>query len=300
MTVADTLKELGRFVDACEGRDDIESVALVGEPLRARFRLHLPMTVAEGEAGLSLAAGRIDDDGTLHLSLDAAEPVVPTGDFDVSLDVVGTEPRSDGLAVTLEASVPAAESADEAERGHASTDASEGSAEETTDDSTVSWRDRGVPPFRDPDRLKEVYNTCDTFAEMADTLEMDVTAETVRRYMIDHDIHQPNSYDTDAASDPESATEPAAGEEDTPPVALADGVGLPEGIDIESLIEAAERATTIREFKQSLGMDRQEAHELLCDLNLVDLVVGRLSTQVEREVDRSDVVERLRERSAPA
>lgn len=48
-----------------------------------------------------------------------------------------------------------------------------------------------VPVHRDPDRLREVYAACDTFAEMTEALGADVTAVTVRRNMIKHGIHEP-------------------------------------------------------------------------------------------------------------
>jgi len=49
------------------------------------------------------------------------------------------------------------------------------------------------PPYRDPTRLQEVYDEYETFAEMTEALDVDVTPQTVRRYMIKHDIHTPAS-----------------------------------------------------------------------------------------------------------
>jgi hypothetical protein len=49
---------------------------------------------------------------------------------------------------------------------------------------------------------------------------------------------------------------------------------------------------------QDVDMDRHEALEMLQDLNLLDLVVGRLSTETDRHITREDVVSRLREVSA--
>jgi hypothetical protein len=39
---------------------------------------------------------------------------------------------------------------------------------------------------------------------------------------------------------------------------------------------------------------------MLRELNLLDLVVGRLATEAERDITREDVVTRLREASATA
>ncbi|NHN46546.1 hypothetical protein G9464_02900 [Halostella sp. JP-L12] len=50
-----------------------------------------------------------------------------------------------------------------------------------------------LPPYRDPDRLQEVYELYSSFAEMTDALDVDVTPQTVRRYMIKYDIHEPSS-----------------------------------------------------------------------------------------------------------
>jgi hypothetical protein len=51
----------------------------------------------------------------------------------------------------------------------------------------------GRPPHHDPERLREVYEAHDTFAEMTDALGVDVTAQTVRHHMIKHGIHEPRS-----------------------------------------------------------------------------------------------------------
>lgn len=152
-------------------------------------------------------------------------------------------------------------------------------------------RNRDVAPFEDSELLQEVYDTHDTFAEMAEALDMDVTGETVRRYMIDHDIHQPNSYRTES---PET-TDGAVAEEEM--VVLSDGLGLPESVEVEDLIDTVNRANTIYEVKEDLDMERMEAHSMLKDLNLVDLVMGRLSNDRSCDITREDVIDRLRETS---
>lgn len=189
--------------------------------------------------------------------------------------------------------------------------------------------ERELPPFKDPDLLREVYESCNTFAEMADAIEMDVTAETVRRYMIDFDIHEPKSYSssdedydtngtaksvTDAARSQEESRDPEASDaRDVGPgsvsghsadseaetqVVLSDGIGLPEDVTAETLIETVRRSNTLYEVKQDVGIDRQDALQMLQDLNLLDLVMGRLTTETDREISREDIIERLREASA--
>ena len=62
--------------------------------------------------------------------------------------------------------------------------------------SLAAVRDESVPPYEDTPYLERLYETCETFEEMSREIEMDVSAETVRRYMIEAEIHQPESYET--------------------------------------------------------------------------------------------------------
>jgi hypothetical protein len=64
---------------------------------------------------------------------------------------------------------------------------SEGESKET--DSTDTQED--VPKYQDPEELGAVYNEDATFEEMRQELGVDVTAQTVRKYMIKHGIHEP-------------------------------------------------------------------------------------------------------------
>ncbi|EMA58394.1 hypothetical protein [Halorubrum lipolyticum] len=47
------------------------------------------------------------------------------------------------------------------------------------------------PAYRDPDRLEAVYDPDATFAEMTEELGVDVTPQTVRKYMVEHGVHEP-------------------------------------------------------------------------------------------------------------
>ncbi|MDG5821402.1 hypothetical protein [Natronococcus sp. A-GB7] len=47
------------------------------------------------------------------------------------------------------------------------------------------------PVYKDPTELKKVYEEFDTFPEMTEALGVDVTPETVRRYMVEYEIHDP-------------------------------------------------------------------------------------------------------------
>lgn len=47
------------------------------------------------------------------------------------------------------------------------------------------------PQYRDPEELAAVYDPESTFEEMRTDLGVDVTAQTVRKYMIEYGIHEP-------------------------------------------------------------------------------------------------------------
>ena len=48
-----------------------------------------------------------------------------------------------------------------------------------------------LPEYQDPEQLAAVYEENGTFEEMRQKLDVDVTAQTVRKYMIKHGIHEP-------------------------------------------------------------------------------------------------------------
>lgn len=71
-------------------------------------------------------------------------------------------------------------------------------------DDLVRGDTQDTPLYKDPDALQTVYEEYDTFTEMTDALGVDVTSETVRRYMVEFDIHDPHddpSSDLDATTD---------------------------------------------------------------------------------------------------
>ena len=68
------------------------------------------------------------------------------------------------------------------------------------------------PPHRDPERLREVYEAHDTFTEMTEALDVEVTPQTVRRSMAALGIHNPDDPDERSAEEGESTTDQAAGD----------------------------------------------------------------------------------------
>lgn len=306
-----------------------------------------------GEATLALADAGVDADGRVQLSLESATGALPAPGPDVTLDPTGVSVDADGTAtVVLAASIatgdPSSEAGDGrqdeclvADEGGDQTDTATGDQTDTatsdptdsptgdpTGDESATRSDpprtdststRDVPPFEDPELLARVYESCDTFAEMPAALGMDVTAETVRRYMIDFGIHEPASYDTgqgderDVGPDAAAETDVEAGveadveeahdppEADHPagePVALTDGIGLPDDVTVDTIVDTVRRSNTIYEVERDIGIERERARDMLRELNLLDLVVGRLATEAERDLDREEVLSRLRESAA--
>lgn len=325
MGIGAELQELGQFVDDCErGGDAVDSVDLArvtdaGEgATTADLELRLSFDASDGN-GLALRDPRVGPDGTLRFALASTAELIPTGGHNVAIEPSDATIESDDtVLVSLAATVSAPDHrserrAGDSERTDATVDTAHGvrgdgvpdgsmegamdgrgdpTGEALRDDTSPSSRRRDdeVPPFRNPDLLAEVYESCGTFAEMAEQLDMDVTAETVRRYMIDYDIHEPDSYRTGDAA--------AATGDDGRPVVLSDGIGLPDDVTVDTLVETVRRSNTIYEVKQEIDVDRDDALEMLQELNLLDVVMGRLATEGEREITREDVIDRLREASA--
>lgn len=315
MGVGSELQELGRFLDDCERRGEaVESLDLAEvtgvDDQQLRANLELTLSVDDHADGTRLCDPRVGPDGTVRFALESTACLPLRTDHDVRVEPVEAVLDAGGtVTVTLAATVPdeSDQSADgsgedsgavddaigaELEESGASELEESGSGEFTDSvDADATARpgtdsptnDRGVPPFKDQELLADVYESCDTFAAMADELPMDVTGETVRRYMIQHDIHEPDTYQTGQASQP---------------IALSDGIGLPEDVTVETLIETVKNSSTIYEVKQDIDIEREDALEMLQELNLLNLVVGRLGSEREREITREDVVDCLREASA--
>jgi hypothetical protein len=198
-------------------------------------------------------------------------------------------------------------------------------------DRVAAARSPDVPPYDDTEYLRALYESCETFAEMSERIPMDVAAETVRRYMIDAGVHDPSSYDTtdgadeDApASDASDADETTDGRMASPPAEaseaasdrspdrptghsdagtgvdaadeqlIADGIGLPDGIYLQDVVEAVTNATTVYEVQRSLELDHHRTHDLLRRLNVLDLLLHRVDRPHEAATER-DVVRRIRQ-----
>ncbi|AXR76857.1 hypothetical protein [Natrarchaeobaculum sulfurireducens] len=326
MSVGTSIRNLGTFLEECDdGTGTVHNVELAGsvDPgpgLSADVELTVQVGSSDDSSGgLAVEDVEIDADGRLSLVLETEASVVPASDHDLAVEPRAATVHDDG---TIGVSITACDPDDGDDRSAADSRSGTDDSAAECDDSS-STRNRDVPPFRDPELLAEVYDSCETFAEMSEAIDMDVTAETVRRYMIDYDIHEPNRYDTgdqeanEAESDAD--TEDSAAEADgstvdssddvgdsavepdadvAAPVVVTDGLGLPDDLTVDALVETVSRSNTVYEVTRDVGRERDEVLDLLRRLNLIDLVVGRMSREPERNVGRDEILERLREASS--
>ncbi|KAA9395905.1 hypothetical protein Har1130_15425 [Haloarcula sp. CBA1130] len=305
-------------------------------------------------AGASLSIGdtsaTVTDDGlllTIQLTIDAAtapdegtsvdcepEQASPADAATVSAvsstdTVSGASP--DGLDVSHSESVSGVDNSEESPTsdGTATADTRSGCETGPESDPFTAVRDDSVPPYEDTDYLQALYDECDNFREIAEQIQMDVSSETVRRYMIEADIHVPNTYDTasDDEEEPSTKSEPSdegasqsgAMDEDgqfsaAEPVAaesagsaegsvrelpdeqlITDGIGLPADVQLHDVAVAVVDSDTVYEVQRCLRLDRGQTRDLLEELNLLDLVLCRLAEEPEHGVSYETVASRIRQ-----
>lgn len=276
------------------------------------------VTELEGEGhDVSALSSRTEEDGL------RGELSVEIGFLPDSLDV-------DGVSVTV--------TDVRVDDGAAVADLSVRLSEGAVVRATPSSGDPERPAYKDPERLRQVYEAHDTFPEMTEALGVDVTPKTVRNYMVEHGIHDPEINKRNgesASSDADEAATAAAGaaEEDgvegteaadacartgapdaggTPAdgngssggladaepvgeeVVRSDGLGFPAGVTMQDLKRSVRSASTLYDVRRELGVDHEQARTLLKELNLLDLVYGRLVDEPGGEVSMDEIDERIR------
>ena len=248
-------------------------------------------------------------DGEVVVSVEVT--ITPTGDARVRDDTAAgdgtqsTDRRGDGTRTSGHDEAAAGEA--EATRSTAATSGDggdeDGESEGDVPDAIEAARNEAVPTYEDRAYLRAIYREYDTFSEMRAVIDMDVSTETVRRYMIDVGVHDPNSYETsgDGADDggrqavASSEESPGGGADAIPDEQLVtDGVGLPDGLALEDLLEAVVHSSTVYEVTRRLDVDQRRTRELLEQLDLLELVLHRVADDHEREVTYGDVADRLR------
>jgi hypothetical protein len=303
MGVSNTLGQLSHFLEEWD-RDEatIRSISIsdeVGpitdESISAEVTLEIPVLATSGESDAIVeCTPSVTRDGALGLNLETTLSVTNTGRYRVDVEPADATLDTDGTAtVTIRLTVSDMHDQfnDEQPTVSEPSDGTQFPEREKEDNhSSAEIQERDVPPFRDPELLRNIYETHDTFAEMAEALDMSVTGETVRRYMIDYDIHQPNSYESESVDSPRSPAVEGQTEE-----IHAAALELPEHVTVEELIETVSEANTIYQVKEAFDLERSEAHTMLKELNLVELVMGRLANDKGRDTTPEDVIERLQE-----
>lgn len=186
-------------------------------------------------------------------------------------------------------------------------------------------------PDYDPEELQAAYDRHDSFGDMRDALGVDVSAQTVRRWMLDRGIHSPETRSTsadetaddsddgppdetgevsaDGSDEDRPAETPAAGpeakstheESDDEPAPGTDSTeafpavddSLPEEVTAANLREAVEGASTLYDVQTELDLDRETARDLLSEYDLLELVHGRVADRRRREELKDEIDDRL-------
>lgn len=241
--------------------------------------------VFDGEILLTLAVTITPTDGGSRARSDSGSPARE----DTHRDADANAPRSDrteGIDV------------EDGESNEGPTPTGTTVADETPDPIEAA-RNEAVPPYEDEEYLRAIYQQFDTFSEMRDAIEMDVSTETVRRYMIDAGIHDPSTYETtaDAASRRINGREAPADDTSDPipdEQLVTDGIGLPDDLSLEDVLDAVVESSTVYEVTRALELEQRRTREILEHLDLLDLVMHRVSDDRTREVSYEEVADRLR------
>lgn len=256
-------------------------------------------------------------------------------------------------------------------------DGKNGIAADDPDNQSTSTSQK-QPSYRDPVQLQEAYEKCDTFSEMTEELNVDVTPQTVRRYMIQHGIHEPSSrnspsnslltadpnsistsseqdsnsdqtstlaqHETDTPNELDTDTETSGeisskkqqtdesnqpSEEEVVQDSLAEkdsekhpeepsitdnnkthseskkeddavaeqitleNIDLPDHLSLEQVRKTVRHSKTLYEAQKGLELERNEAQQLLQDLNLLNLVHGRMATREHANQTREEINRRI-------
>jgi hypothetical protein len=203
------------------------------------------------------------DDGELVLTvgvviepLTDASGITSTDDADADTDAdtggtqLAADESSDSIEKTVENGVEAFGGGDGTGKDRTEADECDGDGptpSPSAAEELAAVRDESVLPCEDVEYLERLYERCETFTEMTRLIEMDVTSETVRRYMIEADIHSPTTYDTIPRTEESESGASQLRESDT---------GEPDGPKPEADLSTAHSTVT-----DSPGTDSDEEWE---------------------------------------
>lgn len=278
-TIADTLQEVSQTVQSIENCNNSLTAVTIQDDEEAA-----DSTVV---ANLTVELDLLDSDPpttNVRLAIGAAE-LMASGKVRLELECLSTEEMPEpNKTVSIDT--------------------------QSTGDDTAETE---TPRHRNPAALRDVYEECDTFSEMTAALDVDVTPETVRKQMISHGIHEVESQSDGTKNNDETKresterAEPVTDDErveDMPatldhslPTASTDAMrsdgGVPLDLTVEEIKEIVDSSRTIREAQQYLKLDREQTKTYLQELNILDLVVGRLPKNENKNVSESELASRL-------
>ena len=222
---------------------------------------------SSGYTILEVAEGELisDDAITVELSVELPSLATIADQTGVSFVGTGTDDGTVSTTVTLRVPIEPDENPEPVTTTKPQSESNSSKNTHRADGSGVAvtaGSELSLPPHRNPNRLREVYEENDTFAEMTEALGVDVTPQTVRHHMIQHGIHEPSSHslsresgardqvrekeeydgstedgdetgDSDGTDEPSTAVDPAEPPEEEPGDAERD-VELEEEVEAES------------------------------------------------------------------
>ncbi|WP_254525528.1 hypothetical protein [Natrinema caseinilyticum] len=160
----------------------------------------------------SVALSETDGDAeTVTARVGVSTPVIDGGTLsdDVTVEAAESELTDGRVDVTLEFTIPAG--AGEVAFESRQSRQLQGAVKQTeTYESTA-----GTASYKDPDVLETVYERYDSFPKMTEALGVDVTSETVRRYMVKYGIHDPDDSSADATDRTGDERETVSGDDAT-------------------------------------------------------------------------------------
>lgn len=200
---------------------------------------HLETTDAEVK-NVEISEQVIQERDEITARLTVGVPVLADVEFHNGISVQGDNVNLEDRHANIDLSVTL--SVEESKKGYGPSPTSVGTSSERASSNAV-------PAYKDPDSLRDVYEQYDTFPEMTEALGVDVTSETVRRYMVEYDIHDP--------SDTKPVRNHTGPDQNTPDLSSEDlaeesGSGKPNAIPSEM---AGGETTASFDEDQSAGSD---------------------------------------------
>ncbi|WP_135855105.1 hypothetical protein [Halorussus salinus] len=211
--VSQVFRDIADLLEAVETRNTNLAVTtatpakenlLNTESISVEMGVKVPFVDEEfDKADLTPTAVEIQSDGCLHVEMEAS---VPQENSTRTETAVQTEMEGESAAGSEKTAIVDGDDEHPAEstekqdlqavscqNGNQPDDLEEDTGNSDTEKVTAETETTDLPPYQDPDRLQAVYDEHETFKEMTDALDVEVSAQTVRRYMIKYGIHEPAS-----------------------------------------------------------------------------------------------------------